>query len=80
MKNWLIICGGHFKTGENENGDRYIDYLAEYQNISGQTIEFGKNLLDITQYIKTEDVATRIIPLRKKGWKHRRIFDNKKCK
>lgn len=59
--------GGHFETGENENGDRYIDYLAEYQSISRQIIEFGKNLLDITQYIKTEDVATRIIPLRKKG-------------
>lgn len=61
----LNILGGHFETGE-ENGSRYIDYLAEYENVSSQVIEFGKNLLDITQYIKTEDVATRIIPLGKK--------------
>ena len=67
MDNKLIdILGGHFETGLNENGSRYIDYLANYENISNQTIEFGKNELDITQFIKTEDIATRIIPLREK--------------
>lgn len=62
----IDILGGHFESGENKDGSRYIDYLAEYEKISGQTIEFGKNELDITQYIKSEDVATRIIPLGKK--------------
>lgn len=67
MEDKLIdLLGGHFETGEDENENRYIDYLAEYENISSQYIEFGKNELDITQYIKTEDVATRIIPLGKK--------------
>lgn len=61
----INILGGHFETGEDENG-RYIDYLANYDRKSSQIIEFGKNLLDITQCIKTEDVATRIVPLRKK--------------
>lgn len=66
MDNKLInILGGHFETGE-ENSTRYIDYLANYERTSSQKIEFGKNMIDITQYIKTEDVATRIIPLRKK--------------
>jgi len=60
----LDILGGHFETGANADSTRYIDYLAEYENTSSQVIEFGKNLLDITQYIKSEDVATRIIPLR----------------
>lgn len=68
MNDKLInILGGHFETGELEDGSgRYIDYLMSYDRKSNQTIEFGKNLLDITQCIKTEDVATRIIPLGKK--------------
>ena len=68
MNDKLInILGGHFETGELEDGSgRYIDYLTSYDRKSNQTIEFGKNLLDITQCIKTEDVATRIIPLGKK--------------
>lgn len=68
LNNKLIkILGGHFETGNNEDGTRFIDYLLEYKNIASQTIEFGKNLLDITQCIKSEDVATRIIPLGKKN-------------
>lgn len=63
----LDILGGHFESGQLENGGRYIDYLSEYEKISSQTIEFEKNLLDIKQFIKTEDVATRIIPLGKKN-------------
>lgn len=64
INNKLVdILGGHFETGANEDGTRYVDYLSEYEKISRQKIEFGKNMLDITQYIKTEDVATRIIPL-----------------
>ena len=74
----LDILGGHFETGE-ENGTRFIDYLAEYENVSSQVIEFGKNLLDITQFITSEDVATRIIPLRSKKRRNRRILNNKKC-
>ena len=67
MNDKLInLLGGHFETGEVENGKRYIDYLLNYDRKAKQVIEFGKNLLDITQCIKTEDVATRIIPLRKK--------------
>ena len=61
----INLLGGHFETGEQEDGSRYIDYLANYDRKASQIIEFGKNLLDITQCIKTEDVATRIIPLRK---------------
>ena len=61
----INLLGGHFETGQDENG-RYIDYLASYDRKSSQTIEFAKNLLDITQCIKSEDVATRIIPLGKK--------------
>lgn len=60
----LDILGGHFETSQSEEGSRYIDYLANYENISSQQIKFGKNALDITQYIKTEEVCTKLIPLR----------------
>ena len=62
----LNILGGHFETGANEDGTRWIDYLAEYENISSQIIEFGKNELDLSQFISSEDVKTRIVPLGKK--------------
>lgn len=61
----LDILGGHFET-EEANGARYIDYLAEYEKVSSQRIEFGKNELDISQFITSEDVKTRIVPLGKK--------------
>lgn len=61
----LDILGGHFET-EEVNGARYIDYLAEYEKVSSQRIEFGKNELDISQFITSEDVKTRIVPLGKK--------------
>ncbi len=60
----INILGGHFETGANEDGTRWIDYLANYEIKSTQVIQFAKNLLDITQHITAEDVATRIIPLR----------------
>lgn len=54
--------GGHFETGEDEQG-RFIDYLANYDRIASQNIEFGINMLDLNEYIKTENIATRIIAL-----------------
>ena len=48
--------GGYLETGPLENRERYIDYISEYTQINSQTIEFGKNLLDITQYAKGEDI------------------------
>ena len=55
--------GGYLETGPLENGKRYIDYIAEYENVNTQIIQFGENLLDITQYCKGENVKTVIIPL-----------------
>ena len=65
MNNKLIdILEGHFETGQNNDSSRWIDYLQDYTKISSQFIQFGVNLLDLTEVIKTEDIATRIIALR----------------
>lgn len=56
--------GGHLETGPLPNGKRYIDYISEYTHINSQTIQFGENLLDITQYARGENIKTAIIPVR----------------
>lgn len=56
------LLGGYLRPRFSE-GIRYLDYVTEYGGMSGQTIEFGRNLLDISEYISAEDVFTVLIPL-----------------
>lgn len=58
--------GGNLETGRLNDEERYIDYISEYTHINTQIIQFGENLLDITQYAKGENIKTAIIPLRKR--------------
>ena len=58
----LNTYGGYLQVRHN-NGVRYIDYVSELTNACNQTIEFGKNIIDMTRYIKGEDVYTALIPL-----------------
>jgi len=54
--------GGYIRT--RTAGDvHYIDYLSSYGTVSAQDIRQGKNIIDITKYVKTDDLATRIIPI-----------------
>lgn len=54
--------GGYILT--RHSGDTtYIDYVSEYSGVCSQTIEFGKNIVDMTRYIKGEDIFTALIPL-----------------
>lgn len=55
--------GGYVRTRLASNGIRYIDYIEDYETVSPQIIEFGINLLDISEYIKADDVFTILIPL-----------------
>lgn len=54
--------GGYIQT-RYEDGVTYLDYLAEINLLSPQTIQFGKNLLDLKRIRKGEDIATVVIPL-----------------
>ena len=69
---WTVISeklikslGGYIKL-RYLNGKRYLDYLLDSGNVSNQNIEFGKNLLDLEDYIDASQIATVIIPLGKK--------------
>lgn len=42
---------------------RYLDYLADYNNVNEQVIELGENLLDYSSSISAGDIATICVPL-----------------
>lgn len=57
--------GGHLYI-RRQNGVSYLDYLNTDITMAGQQITFGKNLLDLEEYINAADVYTRLVPLGKK--------------
>lgn len=62
----IDYAGGYLRTRYNEEENKtYIDYLdlADYTSASTQPIEFGVNMLDLTEEIDAEDVFTVLIPL-----------------
>lgn len=63
IQNCLIdYTGGYLRT-RRQNGKTYIDLLLDYGNNATQDIEFGKNMLDLTEEVSAEDVFTVLIPL-----------------
>lgn len=49
---------------------RYLDYVQDATERNVQGITFGTNLLDLTSYVKAEDIVTRVVAISKKksGW------------
>lgn len=49
---------------------RYLDYVQDATERNVQGITFGTNLLDLSSYVKAEDIVTRVIAIGKKksGW------------
>lgn len=58
----VAASGGYIRT-RTEGGMHYIDYLVEYESAGNQDIRQGQNVVDITKNVKTDDLATRLIPL-----------------
>lgn len=54
--------GGYLRT-RTKNGVNYLDLTSDSGPICSQVIEFGRNLLDITEYIDAKNVFTVLIPL-----------------
>lgn len=62
IKSKLIdLLGGHIQV-RKENDRYYIDYLDSYNSGNDQIIRFGKNLLDLEEYIDAGEVFTALIP------------------
>lgn len=69
LNTWDSVCqkliegfGGILQVRYETDGN-YIDYLASSNDISSQTIEFGKNLIDIKQTENADEIATVIVPV-----------------
>lgn len=58
----INVYGGYVQV-RHEGNTRYLDYLSTVTNVSNQTIEFGKNIIDMTKHISGEDIYTALIPL-----------------
>lgn len=56
-----------------EKGVSYIDFVDDIGKASSQIIEFGKNLLDLSEYVDASNVYTQIIPLGKADSKGNRV-------
>lgn len=69
LTTWEIIkdriiktYGGYLYITYNEEEMPILNYYETLPNTSIQTIEFGKNMLDINSLITGEEIATAIIP------------------
>lgn len=60
----IMLSPGHYLNR------RYLDYVQGATDRNTQGITFGTNLLDLTSYVKAEDIVTRVIAIGKKksGW------------
>ena len=61
----LVASNGGYLRVRMQDGIRYLDYLESYGRTSLQTIRFGENILDLTEYVSAAGIATILIPLGK---------------
>lgn len=59
----LVGTHGGYLRLRLQNGTRCLDYVQEYGKVNSQVIEFGLNMLDISEYISADNVFTVLIPL-----------------
>lgn len=58
----IQYCGGYLRS-RKVGGTNYIDLITDYGNTSVQEIEFGVNLLDLTEETSVDGIFTVLIPL-----------------
>lgn len=58
----IDYVGGYLRTRKESDG-LYLDYVKEYGGTAKQEIEFGVNMLDLTEEVTAEELFTVLIPL-----------------
>ena len=58
----ISYCGGYLMP-RKAGSVTYLDWVEDYTNTASQTIEFGSNMLDLTEETSVEDLFTVLIPL-----------------
>lgn len=62
LEDLAASLGGYFVVRKTDSG-LVLDYLKDFTEYSGQTINFGENLLDLTRESTGADMITALIPL-----------------
>lgn len=57
----LRPLGGYLQT-RKENGVVYLDYLEDFTKECNQSVQFGQNLLDLSETIDAQEIVTNLIP------------------
>lgn len=65
--------GGHLVLEKRPAGGFFIDYLASYNSVNSQYVNFGKNLLDFNRNYSMENYASVLLPLGKEDENGERI-------
>ena len=63
IKSKLLDTHGGYLQVRYDGGTKYLDYLADFNLTSLQTVKFGKNLLDVKITHDHTERATALIPL-----------------
>lgn len=58
----LIENFGGYLIVRYEGNDKYLDYVTDYTNVCNQVIRFGKNIVDLKNTLKGENIYTAILP------------------
>lgn len=62
----LVGAVGGYLVLRRSNGVSYLDWIDDFDQTSNQVIEFGRNMVDLEEYIDASEVYTVLIPFGKK--------------
>ena len=63
IRDKLIKTHGGFLRVRYVGGTKYLDYIADFDSLSAQTVEYGKNLLDVKISRDHTDRVSVLLPL-----------------
>ena len=62
LKDLVDSYGGYMRVRKTD-GTLYFDWINEFTEIASQSIDFGMNMLDLTQQSSADEIITVLIPL-----------------
>ena len=65
LRSLLVDEFGGYLRVRYSGSTRYLDYIKEYTDYSGQSVKFGVNLVDIEKRVDTQKFFTILLPLGK---------------
>jgi hypothetical protein len=60
------VFGGYIRT-RRSGGTVYLDYIGDYGKAVNQNIEFGVNMIDVSESVSSDDIFTVLLPTGSEG-------------